>query len=166
MRHFLDLAHYVWQPLVAFLFIWAATFALGYTHSLVLSSIGASSLGATALIIFANPGSNPARFTNVLGGYTIGLFCGILCHYASHHFILPKYILNPITFVEIYAAAAVALSILIMAICKMNHPPAAGMALGLVLEAWDYWTLAIILIAACAIALLKIILEPHIKTLV
>ena len=58
-------------------------------------------------------------------------------------------------------ALAVGLAIFVMVITDTEHPPAAGLALGLVLnEACDARVLAVVLIGILALSLAKEVLKP------
>jgi CBS domain-containing membrane protein len=79
-----------------------------------------ASLGASALLVFALPGSPMAQPWAVIAGNTFSALVGISCAliFGEHFFVMPL---------------AAALSIWIMFICRCLHPPAAAVALIVVL---------------------------------
>ena len=157
---------YIWQPTIAFVFMFTVLYMVSLiSASVVLGAIGASSLGSTAYILFANPHAATARAIQVWGGYILGIISGLICFHLAHLYI--EYYPNSPR-LNMYAACgaiAVALSMLLMSVCHLRHPPAAGMALGLVLEPWDYPTLFVIFVAIAAVSILKKILHPYLKPL-
>ncbi|HHE04885.1 MAG TPA: HPP family protein, partial [candidate division WOR-3 bacterium] len=60
----------------------------------------------------------------------------------------------------IFGALSVGISLFLMAITDTEHPPAAGMALGLVINTWDYNTLLFIVGAVVVMYSVKRILRP------
>lgn len=159
-------APYFWQPILACLFMFTVLYMMSLVSStVVLGAIGASSLGSTAYILFSNPHAANARVLQVWGGYTIGIVSGLMCFYLAQ-FYVQRYpnsiILNMYT---VWGGVAIGLSMLLMCVCQLRHPPAAGMALGLVLEPWDYPTLFVVFIAIAAVSIVKKILQPYLKPL-
>ena len=122
-----------------------------------------ASLGATTFVIFALPRSAQSRPRVVLGGYLIGVLLGAACHGLARS--TPAAI-GTERFVTIaYASASVGLSIFLMTATNTEHPPAAGIALGLVLEPWSFRTVAIILAGVSALVLMKRILRSSLADL-
>ena len=79
-----------------------------------------ASLGASALLVFALPGSPMAQPWAVIGGHTLSALVGISCF---HLIAMPMFALP----------AAAAFSILGMFVLRCLHPPAAAVALIVVL---------------------------------
>jgi hypothetical protein len=46
-----------------------------------------------------------------------------------------------------------------MVATNTEHPPAAGFALGLVLQSWDYRTLVYVLVCVCLLAIIRLVLK-------
>jgi hypothetical protein len=42
----------------------------------------------------------------------------------------------------------------------VEHPPAAGLALGFVLNEWNYWTVIVVVFGIALLSILKTILKP------
>ena len=81
----------------------------------------ASAIGATAFIVFAMPKSVSAQTRNVIGGHIVGLAAGHLS------------LAIPLPF-SIECALAVAIAIFLMVALDVEHPPAAGTALAVVIN--------------------------------
>jgi len=133
-----------------------------FTHTAVIAS-----LGATTFIIFAMPGYTTARPRSVVGGHIIGIIVGISCSYIAFYmqniniFFLSHDILK-----ILIPAISVGLSIFIMVITNSEHPPAAGTALGIVIQGWTYSIILVILITTILLSLSKYLLKPWLKDLV
>lgn len=106
-----------------------------------------ATLGASAFIVFTMPHSYSSRPRSLLGGYFVGMSAGSLCYLLSCSRLLAPLVLTPRLSYVIFGALAVGVAILLMTVTNTEHPPAAGMALGLVLNQWDYSTVVFILAA-------------------
>ena len=120
------------------------------THTALIAS-----LGATVFTVFSRPNSYFSKTRTLLGGYTIGIASGVfmsmvygkLCTVGD--FGYSRFIFAAA------AAAAVGIAILFMVILNMEHAPAAGIALGLVVNQWDIFNLQFIILSVLIIALVK-----------
>jgi CBS-domain-containing membrane protein len=113
-----------------------------------------ASLGASAYIIFAMPHKEIAKSQYIIGGYLCGILIGILFHLLVGHwdqFGLPFALHNR----EICGSIAVALSIFFMAALNVEHPPAAALSLGLVINDWRVHTIIVIVIAIVILVLYR-----------
>lgn len=157
---------YIWQPAIACSYMLTVLYVMSLAStSVVLGAIGASSLASTAYILFSNPHSATARVLQVWGGYTIGIVSGLVCFYMARFYMHHHPSMSMLQMYTICGAVAIALAMSVMCVCQLRHPPAAGMALGLVLEPWDYPTLFVVFMAIAAISILKKILQPYLKPL-
>ncbi len=161
----------LWQTLLVVLFMSVVLFAFNEaTNSSVLWAVGTSSLASSAYIVFAMPQSIAARSHRVIGGYVVAIGVGIVFHqilYAlfqvfSSHFFFQE---HPHTF-WISASIGVGISMLLMVLLGFQHPPAAGIALVLVLGTHDFKVLTVIIIAVGVLAILRKLLSPYLKNLV
>jgi len=154
LRH--NVLRYLFQCSLAAVTILVALLFLDVcTHTAIVATLGAS-----AFIVFATPGAYAAQPRSLIGGYVIGTSVGCLCHFAS---ILPIVQAAPggsETPLILSAAAGVSISIFLMVITGCEHPPAAGMALGLVLNEWDYTTILFVLGAVVLFTLVRSLLRP------
>ena len=131
----------------------------------VLGAVGSSSLAASIFIAFtfcASPVSHPKRMilsyfiAIVLGacGYKLGMAIGI-------HDKMLSYML---TF-QIIGGLVVGLTMLMMVLFNLHHPPAAGLALGLVIEHWRISTLFVIIGTILLVSLMKHLLRHRLVSL-
>jgi CBS-domain-containing membrane protein len=90
--------------------------ALQTEHVLVFSSFAAS-----IFIIVTMPSMDVANVRNVVGGHMLGLFSGVMVS------LVTKYAASSSVF---YFAFAVGLATFLMNVFDVQHPPAAGTALG------------------------------------
>lgn len=127
---------------IAIFLILAAMNAAGHNKAV------AASLGSSAFIVFASPRSYSARLRSVIGGNIAGILTGALLTVilalspfsSSPDWTAPRMVAG---------ALAVALSMFVMSITDTEHPPASGLALGMVLSSW-YWSNLLVIIAAVA----------------
>ena len=138
-----------------------------YFENIFTSTAVVASLGATTFIIFAMPKYTTAQPRRVIGGHIIGIIVGVFCFYIApltqnrEGFFLAHNILK--IFIP---SLSVGLSIFIMAITNTEHPPAAGTALGIVIQGWSYSTILVILITISLLSLTKHLLKSWLKDLV
>lgn len=125
------------------------------THSAIIAS-----LGATAFIVFTRPkwySSDPRR---LFGGYLAGIGVGCLCSLLSQIPLLPFFSPSFRVHMILWGGIAVGLTIFLMVITDTEHPPAAGVALGLVIGEWNVFTLLYITCALLFMFVLKKIFYP------
>ena len=119
---------------------------LSVFYSLVFLDIVSQSallaaLGATSFIVFTTPSSHAASPRTVAAAYSLGLLVGCSLSYLTTFAIFIETFPNA-AMAQIFAAAiAVASTAFLMLVFSVQHPPAAGMALGLVLNDWSGMTL-------------------------
>lgn len=125
--------HYVFQSLFAMLSMFAVLLVLKF-QNLVISA----SIGSTAFILFTMPKRITAKPRNVIGGHMIGFVCG------SVFALIPQ----PFAVLTSMAyALAVGVSIFLMVVFDMEHPPASGTALGVAIYGFS-WPVLIALLGA------------------
>ena len=136
-----------------------------YLENIFINTAIVASLGATTFIIFAMPKYITAQPRRVIGGHIVGILVGILCFYI--HSYLRVNFFNPGEIIDIVIPAfSVGLAIFIMVTTNTEHPPAAGTALGIVIQGWSYSTIFIILITTFLLSLTKHLLKPWLKDLI
>lgn len=166
MKRVINYSSYVWQPALAFVFVWGVMLMFsGLETSTILSIVGSTSLASSAMIIFASPCSCSSRSSNIIGGYSLGIICGVFGHFLVRLSLKTHPELASINVVGLAAALAVLLVFLLMCILRMEHPPAAGIALGLVIEPWDYSSLEIIFISVLVLSAARYLLKPILRPL-
>ena len=159
--------HFIWQPLLAATFVVVMLAALGgFGHVTFLGVIGTTSLGSTAFLVFSSPSNKTASIRRMWGGYFISALMGVV--FSAVLFILKqKHVdLSQCFCAEIAAALAMAITMFLMAVLNLEHPPAAGLALGLVVEPWTAYTMCEFLLIVVFMALVKIVLRPWLIDLV
>ena len=154
---------YIMQSILATLSLVIIFYLLNtFTHTAVVAS-----LGATTFIIFAMPNYPTAQPRKVIGGHLIGIIVGIFCLYLSSLNLITETSFISKDMIEvIIPALSVGLSIFIMVITNTEHPPAAGTALGITVQGWNYSTVLIILITVIALSIIKYLLKSWLKDLV
>ena len=108
-------------------------------------------LGASSFIAFTMPKKHVSEARFMVGGYAVGVGAGALCH-----FLATWTQLSTVPF----AAAAVGLAIFAMVVTDTEHPPAAGVALGLVLNGCTYTRVSVVMVGILALYLIKRLLRP------
>ena len=112
-----------------------------------------SSMGATAFIVFAMPKTVPAQTRNVVGGHLVGLACGTIFYFTGLHYFI-EYPL------------AVGIAICIMVALDVEHPPAAGTALAVVINEVSPDVFVTIMVSALVLSQCRYYLRNHLKDLV
>ena len=99
----------------------------------VTQTVLIAALGSSTFIAFAVPRSLHSDPRHLIGGYLVGIFAGGLLGTlnAAMHFSSPE---TAHAVMILFGAFATGLAMFIMVITKTEHPPAAALALGLVLN--------------------------------
>jgi len=159
--------HYILQTLLAASFAFGVLLALGgYKHAEILGVIGFTSLGSSAFIAFGSYNVVTASTRSMIGGYFVSVSTGIICWKIAHMLGTADPAFTFYYLYEVFAAVAVAISMLLMTIFDVEHPPAAGLALGMVVEDWSWHTLVIILVAVLILVIVRKILKPYMISLI
>ena len=124
-----------------------------------------AALGASSFIAFTMPDARVSKPRFMIGGYLVGIAAGGLSYTLS---LLPPLIQSPAV-PEIpciaFGALAVGLAIFVMVITDTEHPPAAGVALGLVLDGFSHMAAVVALIGIISLSVIKAVLGPVLKDL-
>jgi CBS-domain-containing membrane protein len=112
-----------------------------------------SAMGATAFIVFAMPKAVSAQTKNVIGGHLVGLAAGTIFYYTA----LPYFFEYPL---------AVGIAVFIMVALDVEHPPAAGTALAVVINEVSLDAFVTIMISALVISQCRYYLRHYLKDLV
>jgi CBS-domain-containing membrane protein len=118
-----------------------------------------AALGASTFIAFAVPRSPHSDPRHMVGGYLVGIVAGSIMgtiHLALH--ISDPSIAHASMIV--FGALATALAMFVMVVTKTEHPPAAALALGLVLNEWNFLTLLVIVAGIVSLSILKRLVLP------
>lgn len=162
--------NYIWQPLTAVVFMSIVLFILNaLATSSILWAVGAGALASSCFVVFGQPFSSNAFPHRIIGGYFIGIGMGGLMRIISEQLYLfqKDFLVSPhFQTMGILAAVTVGLALFFMTLFRLQHPPATGMALVLVLDVRDYKTMFVVFFAATALALLRIVLKKQLIDLV
>ena len=112
-----------------------------------------SSMGATSFIVFAMPKTVSAQTRHVIGGHLVGLGCGTIFYFTG----LPYFIEYPLV---------VGIAICIMVALDVEHPPAAGTALAVVINEVSPDVFVTIMVSALALSQCRYYLRHYLKDLV
>jgi CBS-domain-containing membrane protein len=140
--------YYIIQSLLAAMTLFIIILILGKERMVV-----ASTIGATAFIVFAMPKSISAQTRNVIGGNLVGLASGGIFFVLGLPF-------------GIECALAVALAIFLMVALDVEHPPAAGTALAVVINEVQFNTFITIMASALILSQCRYYLRRYLKDLV
>jgi len=125
-----------------------------------------TALGASAFVVFITPtrySSDPRR---LIGGYIVGLSVGFLLFLISQTNFITDIFKSETLILIFLGAIAVGVALFIMAITNTEHAPAAGIALGLVINKWDYLTIIFILIAILWMSIVRKLLKNYLMDLI
>ncbi len=139
--------NYVLQSILASVSVFIVLYFLSLQHAVIIASIG-----ATAFIIFAMPDSITAQPRNVIGGQLVGLLFGFLFS------LFPQYPM-------IMYSLAVGVSIFTMVVIDMEHPPAAGTALGVALTGITWEVFVAIVVSIILLSIIHVSFKPYIRDL-
>ncbi len=143
--------NYFWQSAAA----GVLTTVVLYVFFELVALIILAGVGSTFFTIFALPMNRTAETRNIIGSYLICIMIGLFC----------IYIVSP----SLSGGVAVGLSALFMVITDTEHPPAAGVALGLSLTSdidGAYGGALFALAGAVIAVVLRRVLSPWLKNLV
>jgi len=153
---------YIIQCFLAMLAVFATLLLLNIKDNVAL----VASLGASTFIVFVGPHkrSSGARFC--VGGYVMGVVSGIVCYAISMLPFWPDLVTASHIRLPLFSALAVGLAIFLMVVFNLEHPPASGVALGLVLNDCEIGPMLIALGGIVLLSLLRWLMRPFLIDLV
>ncbi len=131
----------------------------------ILSIVGASSIGSTIFILLSRPHCETAKLRRVILSYCIGLAVGLLYFYGSRKFVGVEHVLRYDHVYIITGGLALATTMLSLIVLDLNHPPAVGLSLGVVIDHWDGWLYLTILACVVMICIIERLLRPWLRNL-
>jgi CBS-domain-containing membrane protein len=140
--------YYFLQSLLATIVLFVLVLILGRYKLVVISA-----MGATSFIVFAMPKAASAQTRNVIGGHLAGLAAGGIFYLTTLPF-----------FVEY--SLAVGLAIFLMVALDVEHPPAAGTALAVVINEVSLDVFITIMLSAVILSQCRYYLRNYLKDLV
>ena len=147
---------YIAQCFLAMLAVLVTLFLLSIKDNVAL----VASLGASAFIVFVSPHKRSARARYCDGGYVMGVISGIVCYAISTLPFWPDLVMLSHIRFPLFGALAVGLAIFLMVIFNLEHPPASGVALGLVLNSCEIRPMLIALGGIIMLSLLRRLMRP------
>ncbi|MFW5781930.1 MAG: HPP family protein [Candidatus Muiribacteriaceae bacterium] len=153
---------YIFQCFLAMVFIFIMLYNLDFLeHTAIISSFG-----ATSFIVFTMPRRYHSDARRLIGGYITGIVTGVIFHQFAYCTPVMNYIQQPHMCHAIFGSIAVFFAILIMVVFDMEHPPAAGISLGLVMNPFDLKTILFVLASIIFVTIFKHVLKPILIDLV
>jgi CBS-domain-containing membrane protein len=140
--------YYTLQTLIAIFAPLVLVLVLGKDKIVVIIA-----MGATSFIVFAMPKGISAKTRNILGGHIVGLASGALFHFVT----LPYYVSYPL---------AVGIAMFLMVALDVEHPPAAGTALAVVINEVSPDVFVAIMVSALVLSQCRYYLRHKLKDLV
>lgn len=140
--------YYLWQSFLAGAALFVLVLVLGKNKMVVISA-----MGATAFIVFAMPTAVSAQTRNVIGGHLVGLASGTIFYFIP----LPYFVEYPL---------AVGIAIFVMVALDVEHPPAAGTALAVVINEVSPDVFITIMAGALILSQCRYYLRRHLKDLI
>ncbi len=140
--------YYILQSSLAAFSLLIVALVLGEDKMVIISA-----MGATAFIVFALPTTVPAKTRNVIGGHLVGLAAGGIFYYT----VLPYPLEYPL---------AVGIAIFAMVALDVEHPPAAGTALAVVINEVSTDVFITVMVSALILSQCRYYLRHHLKDLI
>ncbi len=112
-----------------------------------------SSMGATSFIVFAMPTAVSAQTRNVIGGHLVGFACGAIFSLIA----LPY----PVDY-----SLTVGTAIFLMVALDVEHPPAAGTALAVVINEVSFEVFVTVMASAVILSQCRYYLRHKLKDLI
>jgi len=125
-----------------------------------------ASLGASSFIAFTMPHANVSRPRYLVGGYVCGMAAGIAMSAVGEAVGNPTVGEWTVRGDVVFGATAVGLAIFLMVITDTEHPPAAGLALGVVLAQWNTLALVVPIVGIVALSVARLGMKPILINLI
>ena len=163
--------HALTQSLAATVFMWFVFMGLDeIATSKIIWAAGASTLASSSFLVFSVPKSPVSKPIKIMGGYVLAMLVGecmrllanVLCRVAPHYHLAEPHI----HMFEFVAGLSVGFTLLLMVIFKVEHPPAAGLAVVMVLDIRHVDAMLVIMAAAVVLTLVRWIFRKLLWNLV
>lgn len=130
----------------------------------VTQTVLIAALGASTFIAFAVPRSIVSNPRCLIGGYLVGIFAGSILSSLNTSIGISDPVMAEVSMI-VFGALATGIAMFLMVVTKTEHPPAAALALGLVLNEWTALTLAVVVFGVVALCICKRLILPHLMDL-
>ena len=101
----------------------------------------------------------------LIGGYLVGMFAGALMSSLNASIGISDAVMAEVSMI-VFGALATGIAMFLMVVTKTEHPPAAALALGLVLNEWTSLTLVVVIVGVVVLSICKRLVLPHLMDLV
>ncbi len=152
---------YILQCGLATLSVFIILLILGTMSNVVIIA----ALGASAFIVFTMPESQVSRPRFLIGGYLVGITAGLLCYYISSLSLLTRISVIHEHSLVVFASLSVGLAIFAMVTTNTEHPPAAGLAMGLILNEWSYMTIFVAMAGIVSLCIIRYLFKSALRNL-
>jgi hypothetical protein len=125
----------------------------------------AAGLAATVVIIFINTQARAAKLRAVVGGHGLALVLGSAFSFLLFAGPVEAFLDDTAKVRVLSFAVIVSVTILVMAITDTEHPPAAGIAIGMASREWEPEIFGSIIGAVLVLAAIKVLLQRHLQDL-
>lgn len=146
------------QSMIAGLYIF---FVFWMLHSL-RNELVVASLGASAFIVFSFPTAQSSHPRYLIGGYFCGSLSGLTCYGLT---ILLNNCSLPFPGYVLSCAAAMFLTMLLMTILNLEHPPSAAFAVGITICSEPFILSFAGLACIVALCFIKLLLKKYLRDL-
>lgn len=162
VRFFHQKKHYLGQAALAALVMMILLVMVDSVADAVL----AVGLASSAVVIFMRPNSRSAALRPLLGGHAIGLAVGMAISVLIYHpdWLLLDYSVSHWV-VDIMAASALGIVILLMSITDTEHPPAAATAVGFAWEGLELTVVGLFIAGVLVLVASKVALRGFLRDL-
>ncbi len=120
----------------------------------VYQTVLIAGLGASSVVAFSAPSMRASRPRCLLGGYVIGIAVGSVMSALVPVFSMAVP-MDEHAVQIVFGAVAVGLAMFFMVTTDTEHPPGAAIALGFVLNEWDFMTIVVVMTGISLISLIK-----------
>ena len=131
-----------------------------FVSDAVQSTVSIATLGASTFIAFTMPYKRMSEPRLLIGGYIIGTATGYLSYAVAVWTGLTEGGVVVPRAMPFFGAVAAGLAIFLMVILDTEHPPAAGLALGYVVNGGSLGKVVALIVAIVLVAALKTLLKP------
>lgn len=142
----------------------AVVFILLLVLDAVTQTVLIAALGASAFIAFAVPLSLHSSPRHMIGGYVIGIIAGCLMSSLNQWLGFSGELAANAAMIT-FGALATSTAMFLMVVTRTEHPPAAALALGLVLNEWNLLTLGVVMAGVIGLSLFKRLVLPMLMDL-
>lgn len=112
-----------------------------------------AALGATSFIVFTGPFKEISKARYVIGGYAIGIIVGLI-FFNAFEWLSIAHGLFPV-----FSALSVGVSMFLMVVFDFEHPPAAGVSLGLMMNGGSIYSVVVALVGILFVLLMRRLLS-------